>query len=112
MKKQRYPLQPVVWDGKGVVRFQANPIVRYLLNWASERGMGLNELTINGSGLGWTKADWEHFAQLHGYSVSGWGGLSYVCDRTYVEAQEALDALLAKHPKDPGLRRRKKPVAQ
>lgn len=25
MRKQRYPLQPVVWDGEGVIRFQANP---------------------------------------------------------------------------------------
>lgn len=108
MKKQHYPLQPVVWDGKGVVRFQANPIVRYLIDWARERGLGLHELALLSGSEGWDKADWEHFAQLHGYSVSGWGGLDYVRERAYVEAQEALDALLAKHPKDPGLRRRKK----
>lgn len=107
MKKQRYPLQPVVWDGKGVIRFQANPIVRHLLDWASERGMGLNELVIEGAGLGWTRADWEHFAQLHGYSVSGWGGLSYVSNGRYAEAHAAADALCAKHPKDPGLKKRK-----
>ncbi len=98
MKKQPYPLQPVVWDGKGVVRFQANPIVRYLLDHG---GLDLNDLTMLSDGEGWTKRDWEHFAQLHGYSVSGWGGLSYVKDDTYLAAQEACRKLLKKHPKQP-----------
>lgn len=96
-----HPMQPVVWDGRGVVRFQSNPIVRFLLDWASSRGMSLNELTRLSDENGWTSDDWAHFAQLHGYSVSGWGSLSYVSDDVYAAAAKGVEALLAELPEDP-----------
>ena len=101
--KIRHPMQPVVWDGKGVIRFQPNPIVQFLLKWASEHGMDLNDLTWMSEDMGWTRNDWEHFAQLHGYSVSGWGSLSYVRDETWTRAETKQDALLAKQPTDPAV---------
>lgn len=103
--KVRHPMQPVVWDGRGVIRFQENPIVSFLLDWASSRGMNLNELAVLSESEGWTRNDWEHFAQLHGYSVSGWGSLSYVRDKTYVRAEAKRDALLSRLPADPGMKR-------
>lgn len=97
----RHPMQPVVWDGKGVIRFQENPIVSFLLDWAQQRGMGLNELVEVSDAQGWTRNDWEHFAQLHGYSISGWGDLSYVRDATYGRAEAKRAALLARQLEDP-----------
>ena len=98
-----HPMQAVQWDGRGVIRFRANPIVRYLLDAASAKGIDLNHLAHVSEANGWTNEDWEHFAQLHGYSVDGWGTLSYVTDRAWAIAQERVEALKARHPKDPAL---------
>lgn len=99
----RHSMQPVIWDGKGVIRFQENPIVSYLLNWAQNNGLGLNELAALSASEVWTKNDWEHFAQLHGYSVSGWGSLSYVRETTYERADYKRARLLDNYPSDPAL---------
>lgn len=101
--KIRHPMQPVIWDGKGVVRFQPNPIVQFLLKFASDNGCTLNELAYMSEDEGWTRNDWEHFAQLHGYSVSGWGSLSYVRDATWERAEAKQRALLERQPTDPGM---------
>lgn len=87
------PMQDIEWDGAGVIRFRSNALVRHLLD---EGGLTLNDLAIlpNISG-----ADWEQLAQLIGYSVSGWGGLSYVS----TEACQKADAIayeVAKTPKN------------
>ncbi len=94
-------MQPVVWDGAGVIRFMANPIVRFMVDWGREHGMSLNDLTMLSHSAGWTKADWSHFSQLHGYSVSGWGDLSYGSDDEWQEAEKRSAALLRAQPKDP-----------
>jgi hypothetical protein len=64
MNKQ--PMQPLYFDNDQP-RFQPNAIVRYLFNWASKRGMNLDEL----SSMPFTEADWEQFYQLLGYSLCG-----------------------------------------
>ena len=79
-------MQPVVLDEEGVARFQDNPIVRYLVDWAQAKGMGLNELMMLSQHTGWKRADWEQLAQLIGYSVGGFGELTYVRDATYERA--------------------------
>ena len=61
------PIQPIV-DG----RFKKNAIVSHLLDWATERGMGMNELAC----IDFTKDDRQQFAQLIGYSLSGYGELT------------------------------------
>lgn len=85
-----HPLQPLVRDPSGVIRFRENAIVRYLLE-ASKQGRrcDLNALAI----LPFTQEDREQFAQLIGYSLSGFGDLSYVSKGTYAraEAQEVLE---------------------
>lgn len=68
-----HPMQPIVMDPHGVVRFKANPIVRLLLDYASERGLDLNKLAI----MQFSDEDRSQLAQLIGYSVSGYGDLSY-----------------------------------
>jgi hypothetical protein len=110
--KKAHPMQPVEWDGRGVIRFQANPIVRYLLDEASARGVDLNFLARQSNGQQWTKGDWEHFAQLIGYSVSGWGSLGYVRDKTYAKAEAKVERLRERHPTDPaGAKETQSPLA-
>ena len=83
----KFPIQPTYTDEHGTLRFRENKIVRFLLD---NGGLDLNKL----SGLGYPapefpREDWEQFAQLIGYSLSGFGDLSYVSDETY----EAADAM-------------------
>lgn len=86
-----HPMQPVILDTDGVARFQRNAIVRYLLDWASTRGCNLNDLAL----MPFVREDWEQFAQLIGYSVSGFGELGYASPETVAKADALVDLLLA-----------------
>lgn len=66
------PMQPIVLV-ECIARFQNNAIVRFLLDWSSSRGMDLNDL----SRMNFSDEDRSQFAQLIGYSVSGYGDLEY-----------------------------------
>ena len=82
-KKQiAQPLQPVAKDSHGVLRFRANELVRYLLD---NGGIDLNKLAC----LDFSNEDRQQFAQLIGYSLSGYGELSYVDDTAYALADAA-----------------------
>ena len=82
-----HPLQPIEFDRHGVARFRGNAIVRFLLDWASERGMSLNDLAL----IPFSDDDRAQFAQLIGYSVSGWGDLHYVSPENYARAESAME---------------------
>jgi hypothetical protein len=86
-----HPMQPVHRDPDGVIRFRPNKVVRFLLDWATGRGMGMNELAL----MPFSVEDREQFAQLIGYSVSGFGELYYVRGETIDRADAAADALPA-----------------
>lgn len=88
--RQKHPMQPVVWDGRRVIRFKANKIVNYLLEWASSRGCNLNDLAR----MDFAKDDRTQFAQLIGYSVSGAGDLPYF-DRALLARADAEASKLA-----------------
>lgn len=88
------PIQPVHRDPNGVVRFVPNAIVRFLIDWATPRGIDMNALAL----MPFDVADREQFAQLIGYSVSGFGDLSYVSDETYARAETAVAALPPSSP--------------
>lgn len=83
------PMQPIVLDPDGVPRFKANAIVRFLVEWCRERGMGLNELAE----MDFSDDDRGQLAQLIGYSVSGFGELSYA-DPAAVAAADAAAAAM------------------
>jgi hypothetical protein len=72
-----HPIQPIEKDEHGVLRFKPNTIVDFL---AKDR---LNELAA----MDFPREDWEQLAQLIGYSLSGFGDLSYVKDFTYNTAE-------------------------
>lgn len=69
-----HPDQPKVFDAHGVQRFKKNRLVEKLYDHAVATGLGLHELAL----MDFSDADRCQFAQLIGYSVSGYGDLSYV----------------------------------
>lgn len=74
----QHPTQPLVTDSHGVRRFKENKIVSFLANGR------LNQLAA----MDFSDEDWEQLAKLIGYSLSGFGELSYVSDETFRRAQE------------------------
>jgi hypothetical protein len=85
------PMQPIVFAEHGVIRFKQNAIVRHLLDYASSRGCSLNELAR----MDFSDDDRMQLAQLIGYSVSGYGDLSYASRESVERADEIADALAA-----------------
>lgn len=88
-----HPVQPVEDDGNDVIRFKENKIVRHLLD---NGGIDLNQIAR----LGFPREDHVQFAQLIGYSVSGFGELSYVSDEDYARAAAAADAVFERMEKE------------
>lgn len=84
-----FPMQPVVVTKNGVIRFKENRIVRDLLDFATPLGFDMNEIAIKD----YTAEERMQFAQLIGYSVYGYGTLSYVTDESYYAAEDAANKL-------------------
>ena len=80
----RHPIQPLGRDRNGVVRFRQNAIVAFLLD---EGPFDMNDIARRN----FSNEDQEQFAQLIGYSLSGFGELSYVSEETY-EAAARMEA--------------------
>lgn len=74
MPDPKHPMQPIVLDEHGVARFKANSLVRYILDAGKKYGINMNHLAILPN---ISQEDREQFAQLLGYSVLGFGDLSY-----------------------------------
>lgn len=72
----KHPNQPIGQDEDGVLRFKPNKIVRFLLDAGP---FDLNKLAL----MGFSDEDRVQFAQLIGYSRSGFGELSYVDDEAW-----------------------------
>jgi hypothetical protein len=66
-----HPTQTIVLAEDNVLRFQENPIVTYLLD---KGGISMTNLACKG----FSDVDRRQFAQLIGYSVTGYNTLSYV----------------------------------
>ena len=81
---ERHPIQPLAKDEHGVLRFKANAIVRYLLDAGP---FDMNHLAVGG----FSDEDHEQFAQLIGYSLSGFSELSYVSNAVYDAAEKMAD---------------------
>lgn len=77
-------MQPIGWAKDGVVRFKANRIIE----WLFESGkLNLNEIAC----MDFPIEDRVQLAQLLGYSVSGFGDLSYVPKELVRECDEIAD---------------------
>lgn len=77
-----HPMQPLELDARGVLRFRKNAIVDKLLEVSKAHGYGLNEIARES----FSTEDHVQLAQLIGYSLDGFGSLSYVDDVTYATA--------------------------
>lgn len=91
-----FPMQPIGYDSHGIPRFRENRIVDWLLKKCQADGFGLNTIARMHAQGEFDDAEMIQLSQLIGYSVSGYGDLSYVqrhatkaCD----PADEAADAL-------------------
>ncbi|MFT3989964.1 MAG: hypothetical protein QM680_01005 [Luteolibacter sp.] len=80
-----HPIQPLETDEDGILRFKKNAIVSHLLDCG---GIDLNALAR----MDFPREDREQFAQLIGYSLSGFGDLSYVSDETYETASRMAES--------------------
>jgi hypothetical protein len=96
--RQRQPMQPIEDDGKGVIRFRGNALVRYLLDKATAAKVcDLNHLAR----VDFPQEDREQFAQLIGYSVSGFGDLSYAQPETLRLADIIVQKVIGGHEHSP-----------
>lgn len=75
----KHPIQPLEEDSRGTLRFKGNAIVKHLLD---NGGIDLNQIAC----LDFSHDDRQQFAQLIGYSLSGYGDLGYVDDYAYEAA--------------------------
>lgn len=84
------PMQPVIKDDGGDLRFRENAIVRYLLDLARKHKIAdLNSLAE----LPFSQDDREQFAQLIGYAITGYHELSYVSDESATQASVLAHAV-------------------
>ena len=98
---RKQPTQPMVVDERGVVCFQSNKVIE----WLFEAGkLDLIELAVAAAKnpAGFPRADRMQVAQMLGYSVSGFGDLSYVprdvAGEMDAAAAEVLKGWLSKAP--------------
>ncbi len=77
----KHPIQPLELKDDNIIRFKENKIVSFLLNAGP---FDMNQLAM----MPFDDEDREHFAQLIGYSLCGFGELSYVSDETYEKAEK------------------------
>lgn len=89
---KQVPMQPVVLAAGGVIRFKENRIVSAFLDNSRRHGYGLNEAARDD----YTPEERMQVAQLIGYSVSGYGSLSFVTDESCEEADRHAAAIRAR----------------
>jgi hypothetical protein len=92
-------MQPVEWDGKGVIRFKRNAIVAHLLDLTTLAGIcDLNRIVIGVARGQFSNEDQVQLAQLLGYSVSGYGDLDFVPRDVVRRADRRAAALIVREP--------------
>lgn len=81
-KVTHFPMQPVMTDRDGTRRFVENRIIRDLVEFSATHGRGIHAIAAGD----YTDQERQQFAQLNGYSIRGYGELSYVDDVAYEQA--------------------------
>lgn len=92
----KHPRQPIVWVDK-VIRFKENKIISWMLEMGrAGRKFDFNDIVMNYHIDKFSLEDLIQLDQLVGYSVSGFGDLSYVpaeevavCDEIAAELVKA-----------------------
>jgi len=81
----KQPMQPIHRDKDGSIRFQANQLVRDLVDGLISGDF--NTITALVARGRYSQADYEQLMQLWGYAVSGYCELSLVSDESKNEAE-------------------------
>lgn len=92
-KVTHFPLQPVMTDRDGTRRFVENRIIRDLVEFSAMHGRGMHAIAEGD----YTDQERQQFAQLNGYSIRGYGELSYVDDIAYEQACAQSDGENPEH---------------
>ena len=87
----KHPMQKIYRDDSGVVRFRGNEIIRHLCDTGA---LNLNRIAA----MGFSDEDHMQLAQLLGYSVGGFGELSYADEKTVRLADLAVARLTVAPP--------------
>ena len=82
-------MQSVIMTEDGKLRFRENQIISFLVELAFENGFSLSKIAA----MDFSDEDRMQLAQLIGYSVAGYGMLSYVSDESYAKALEMAKAI-------------------
>src|SRR5271154_845073 len=100
------PMQPIVKDSHGDLRFRENAIIRHIVDHAGDvvhpgapaidpkTGKPYHQGKLDLSKLmamDFPQEDCEQFAQLMGYSITGYHELSYVSDESCSQASALAD---------------------
>lgn len=89
--EEKHPMQPIVRDEEGRLRFKANNIITY---FAWHGIIDINDIkSLDFSRYGVTDEDRMQLAQLLGYTVDGYCELSYVSDESCNKANEAISKM-------------------
>lgn len=97
-----FPMQPIKLDKHGTPRFVENRIVNTLLEKCQAHGYGLNQIASDLCRGNYTEHEMIQLAQLIGYSVSGFGDLSYAQEHPHIveEADRIAEELLEEESND------------
>lgn len=87
-KKPKHPMQPIVLDGYGLVRFSQNEIVNALLDHSAKHGCGLNDIMERSYDV----QDRMQFLQLLGITVGTYGDMG-VDKKSYRKASRKVEKL-------------------
>jgi len=98
LKTNRQPIQPIQWDGNGVVRFKPNKIVEFMVDELRRLGVDLNKIHEHCCDA--PDHDWDQFNMLNGYSVSGHPTRSRF---TRFLIDEKAERYIEEFPEDPEL---------
>lgn len=91
--RHQHPMQPIVRDTDGVIRFQRNAIVEHVVEMLSGREPMFDYNAL--MAMPWSDADRDQWNQLNGYSVSG---LPWRSRKRRNEADKIADRVALKHP--------------
>jgi hypothetical protein len=106
--KNPQPMQPVIKDEGGTLRFRENAVIRYIVDHAGDVVHPGAPAIDPGTGrpyhqgrldlgklmtLDFPQEDREQFAQLMGYALTGYHELSYVSDESAAQANALAHAV-------------------
>jgi len=94
MSPKLHPMQDIVLKN-GVPRFRENKAVRFLLEFATRKGLTLQDL----DSMTFDAADRMQLAQLLGYSIEGYAELHYVTPEAMYEVDLRATELLSNRAK-------------